>query len=80
MVFIREQSHHRREWFRTIGRILSLIGLTMIGAIAFRKQDNTPNNNPCIQPSHCQGCGIFSNCSLPQAIQARRDKKEKHHG
>ena len=83
MLFNIGSKPNRREWFRSLGRLIAFTGLSGIGLLTLRnnKEANTHlNDDPCSTQSLCQECTILSNCSLPQAIHTRQYKEEVHNG
>lgn len=78
MIESRETSS-RREWFRGLGRLLGFGvlggGVIVMGSRTLRKQDAE-----CALLPLCDGCHILSDCSLPQANEARQETQEEHHG
>ncbi len=61
----------RRDFIKSVVRT-GLLGGT--GALAYwlsRRPDNRGAVR-CERPVDCQGCGVFANCSLPKATQARQ--------
>ncbi len=62
---------NRREFLRTCARNLTLTGLSLFGgAMLLRKHDDR-SKHVCINEFICSGCGVFSDCILPQAMSAK---------
>lgn len=84
MLFNLDHKLHRREWLRTFGRVIAFTGLSSIGLLTLRSEDELAStklhDDPCNIQSLCQGCTILSNCSLPQAIHTRQNDEEVHNG
>jgi hypothetical protein len=60
----------RREFFRGVGRLISL-GLISGAAIASaRRRPGFPS--ACINQEICQGCQVFARCNLPPALSVKR--------
>jgi hypothetical protein len=62
---------NRREFFKTAGRWLLVIGL---GAMAARLLIGKPRRagETCVNYWVCRGCTAFQGCGLPQALSARQ--------
>jgi len=62
----------RRELFAGALRYATL-GLMAAGGVAlFAKRQRLVREGKCVNEGICAGCKILENCSLPQALPARR--------
>lgn len=69
----------RREFLRTLARVLLLLGIGALGAKLLGRGARTAGgpqagNLPgqtCLSRGICRGCSAFSGCGLPQALSAR---------
>ena len=62
----------RREFFKSSGRMFLLGGLAAIAAVAVRRGRDCAAP-ACDRPVVCQGCSLFSSCTLPKAHNARSE-------
>ena len=62
---------NRREFLRSCLRNGLLTSLAIAsGALIFRKKPEKPAQ-VCISQGICDGCRVFNNCGLPQALSAK---------
>jgi len=68
-----QKAGNRREFFRSMGRYLTL-GLIGAGggAVAYRKGVDR-NEHRCTNRSVCCSCGSFRDCRLPAALSAKQN-------
>lgn len=69
-------SENRRDFFRSIGRYLTL-GLIGVGggAVAARK-GTAREGQSCRNKSVCCNCGVFDSCRLPAALSAKQHARD----
>lgn len=74
MQFPPEQVESRREFFRAGARYGALALVSVLAGLAARPRKL--DGQQCVNSGICSGCGIFTTCGLPQALSARRARKE----
>jgi len=62
----------RRELLGTIGRGLSLAGLTFGAWKLASGKDEPQANQECVNKGFCRNCRVFKDCGLPRAISAKK--------
>lgn len=64
---------NRRDFFITLGRYAALTGLGVgIGKLIIHRPAEATQSHVCISKGLCDGCGVFDNCGLPQALSAKQ--------
>lgn len=76
MKLFTESNESRRELFRTLGRILALGCLTILSAMAMKKETGLTGQETCWNFTPCGECQRLGSCTLPQAQTAQRTVKE----
>ena len=67
----------RRELFRRAGRMAVFAALAAVGVTLGRRARSKPRNSEtCVNRGICRGCSAFDECGLPQAMSAKRAKRE----
>jgi hypothetical protein len=74
MQFPPERVESRREFFRAGARYGALAFVSALAALAARPPAG--RDQQCVNSGICNGCGVFATCGLPQALSARRGRKE----
>lgn len=64
----------RRDFLRAAGRYIALGFLAMIGGAALLRN----RDGKCEPYPLCQGCGLYDNCSLPQAIKQKSHQERRN--
>jgi hypothetical protein len=54
--------------------VMGLFGAMVFGSV--RKNKRLIRENKCVNRGLCFNCGVFSDCSLPQALSAKEARKE----
>lgn len=70
-----EQRCNRREFLRTVARVVLVSGAFAALLSAFRR-----GNQTCTGNGLCTGCASYQRCELPQALSAKAVLREKRHG
>ena len=73
---------NRREFIKSCFRLGIGAGLLLTGvALGIRKKSDSNENDLCQLSTPCQGCLIYSGCSLPRALTVKnRVEKEGGNG
>jgi hypothetical protein len=69
-----QQVESRREFFRATARYGLLAVVSVAASLAARPR--TPGGQRCVNRGICNGCGIFADCGLPQALSAKRAREK----
>lgn len=67
-----EPAQSRREFLRRCARRISLIVLGLVGSTLLVRKQIKRSSQECINEGICDGCRVFSECILPQALSAKR--------
>jgi hypothetical protein len=66
------QVQGRRELLKEALRYATLGLLTAGGVVLFAKRQRLVRQGKCINDGVCTGCKVLEQCSLPQALSARK--------
>ncbi|MBN1765436.1 MAG: hypothetical protein JW860_09290 [Sedimentisphaerales bacterium] len=66
---------NRREFFRGIGRNMSLAGMAVLTALLIGRRRKPLAGQTCINKGLCCNCRIFQRCELPAALSVKDVKK-----
>ena len=66
-----EKAASRREFFRGLGRYLTLGLIGVGGGAVVRRRGIDRSEHRCTNKSVCCSCGVFSGCRLPAALSAK---------
>ncbi len=66
----------RRNFLLSSARlaVMGLFGSMVFGTV--RKNKRLIRENKCVNRGLCCNCGVFNDCSLPQALSAKNAQKE----
>ncbi len=69
-------TRNRRNFIRSLGRSIALVGAGFIGTLAFRKPIQPNQDAFCERINPCKACQELSQCGLPQAIAYKQETHE----
>ncbi len=72
MVLKQQQAGSRREFFRAAARY-TVLGLLAVASLVVGRRSFREGQR-CVNRGLCSGCGLWENCSLPQALSAKQHK------
>jgi hypothetical protein len=70
------EATRRREFFRAALRYGALGVVAAAAAVLARPRAPAPAGQRCENQGICRGCGVFSECGLPQALSAKRARTD----
>jgi len=67
---------NRKEFIRTSGRYIILVGLTVLtGGLALKNKVSANKKTCSISKGPCSECASFTSCTLPEAVKLKNDEK-----
>ena len=69
------QNPSRREFFRDAMRTLLLGAMAVLSAVLARRTRSLADQR-CVNRGLCNGCAVFAECGLPQALSAKLTRTE----
>jgi len=72
-----EKKGTRREFFRSLGRYITLGAIGAGGGVVASRRGIDPGSHRCINKSVCCSCGVYDGCRLPAALSAKERREQE---